>query len=1100
MHFEKKSNEGVSNEGVIEKIIDFSARNRFLVFALVGLLCIAGWISLKKIPLDAIPDLSDTQVIIYSKWDRSPDIIEDQVTYPIISALLGAPKIKDIRGFSDFGFSYVYVIFEDGTDPYWARSRVLEYLSKITPQLPDGVRTELGPDATGVGWVFQYALVDKTGKRSLSDLRSTQDWFLRYVLQATPGVAEVASIGGFQKQYQVKINPNALLSYRIPIQKVIQAIKESNNEIGARVLEVSGAEYMIRGRGYVKTIRDIENIVLGYENGTPIYIKNIAKVSLGPEMRRGVTDLDGQGDAVGGVVVMRYGENANSVIDAVKVKLSEIKSSLPKGLELVVTYDRSDLIRRAIATLKHELILEMIIVSIVILVFLLHIPSALIPIVTLPLAVLISFILIYFMGISSNIMSLGGIAIAIGAMVDAAIVVVENAHKHLEEWERNGKKGDVKEVVISAIKEVGPASFYSLLVIAVAFLPIFALEAQEGKLFKPLAYTKNLSMIVAAFLSITLDPAIRVTLTNFSPKFFKPAWLSNLRNTVLIGKTYSEEDHPLSRFFFKYYGPMVDWVVDHRVKVVGIAVAIMLATIPAYFKLGSEFMPPLNEGSILYMPTTMPGISVTAAHDLLKRQDKIIKSFPEVERVFGKAGRADTPTDSAPFSMMETTVLLKPQWQWREVDRWYSFLPRPLQWPFTLFWPRYMSWEELVSKLDAATKFPGTTNAWTMPIRNRIDMLTTGIRTPVGVKIMGNNLRELEKIGIEFEKVLPAVEGTRSVFAERVGGGYFLDFHFNREKLARYGLIIGQAQEVLMTAIGGEPVTKTVEGRERYTINVRYSQDFRSNIDALQRVLIATPNGAQIPMGEVAEIEMVQGPAMIRNENGLLTSYVYIDVAGRDIGSFVKDAKKLVSDKIKLPSGIALVWSGQYENMIRVWEKLKLILPLTLLIIIFLLFLNTRSWPKTAIILLAVPFSAVGAIWLLYFLDYNLSIAVWVGLIALLGVDAETGIFMLLYLDLAYETARKDGKMNSFSDLKAAVHHGAVKRVRPKIMTVACLLLALLPIMWSSTANAGADVMKRIAAPMLGGIITSFAMELLVYPAIFAIWKWKFEMQKKVSS
>lgn len=1082
---------------MLEKVIDFSVKNRFLIFALTLALATAAWYAMKSIPVDAIPDLSETQVIIYSRWERSPDIIEDQVTYPIISAMLGAPKVKDIRGFSDFGFSYVYVIFEDKTDPYWARSRTLEYLSKITPQLPSGVRTELGPDATGVGWVFQYALVDETGKRSLADLRSYQDWFLRYVLQTVPGVAEVPAIGGFQKQYQVKVNPNALLTYKIPLSKVVQAIQAGNNDVGARLLEIAGTEYMIRGRGYIKNLKDIGNIVVGYENGTPIYVKNVAKISTGPEMRRGIADLDGKGDAVGGIVVMRYGENATRVIDAVKQKLEEIKPSLPDGLKLVTIYDRSDLIHRAIKTLTHELVVEMIIVSIIILIFLLHIPSAMIPIVTLPLAVLISFIPMYLMGISSNIMSLGGIAIAIGAMVDAAIVVVENAHKHIEEWEKQGQRGDVKEVVIAAIKEVAPASFYALLVIAVSFIPIFALEAQEGKLFKPLAYTKNLSMIVAAFLSITLDPALRVTLTHFSVRYFKPSWLSRIRNAVLVGKTYSEDEHPISRFFFKYYGPVVNYAVEKHWRIVGIAVILLVATIPAFFRLGSEFMPPLNEGTILYMPTTLPGISVTTAQNLLQRQDKILKSFPEVERVFGKAGRANSPTDPAPFSMMETTIILKSQREWRERPRWYSFLPRFLEWPFTIIWPRFMSYEELISEMDQRTKFPGTTNAWTMPIRNRIDMLTTGIRTPVGIKVLGDDLKRVEQIGLELEKILPEVSGTRSVFAERIAGGYFLDVKFEREKLARYGISIAEAQESLMASVGGDPITTTVEGRERYSINVRYSHDFRSNMDALRRVLVATPEGAQIPLGQIAQIEMVQGPSMIRNENGLLSSYVYIDVADRDIGSFVAEAKKIVGTKLKLPKGVALAWSGQYENMIRVREKLKVIVPITLLIILLLLYANTRSWVKTSIILLAVPFSAIGAIWFIYLLDYNMSIAVWVGLIALLGVDAETGIFMLLYLDLAYEKAKKAGKLTHFSDLKEAIHHGAVKRVRPKVMTVATLIMALLPIMWASTANAGADVMKRIAAPMLGGILSSFLMELVVYPAIFAIWKWHFELKNQ---
>jgi Cu(I)/Ag(I) efflux system membrane protein CusA/SilA len=1074
---------------VIERIIAFSAKNRFLILLLVAVLAIAGWFALKAIPVDAIPDLSDTQVIIYSRWDRSPDILEDQVTYPIITAMLGVPGVKDIRGFSDFGFSYVYVIFQDGTDPYWARSRTLEYLSKITPQLPEGVHTELGPDATGVGWVYQYALVDRTGHRSLADLRTLQDWYLRYHLQSVPGVAEVASIGGFQKQYQVQVNPNALLSYHIPLKRVVEAVKEGNNEVGARVLEVSGAEYMIRGRGYVRNARDLENIVLSYQNGTPVYIRNVAKVVIGPEMRRVVSDLDGEGDTVGGIVVMRYGENAAQVIDAVKARIAEIRPGLPKGVEIVTTYDRSDLIHRAVDTLRHELKLEMLIVSLVILAFLLHLPSALIPIVTLPLAVLISFIPMRALGLSSNIMSLGGIAIAIGVMVDAAIVVVENAHKRLEEWEAAGKPGESRDVIIRAIQEVGPASFYSLLVIAVSFIPIFALTGQEGKLFKPLAYTKNLSIFVAAALSITLDPAIRVSLSHFSPKELKNRWLSGARNALLVGKMVGEKDHPISRFLFRVYGPVVDWVVRHRKAVIALAIAALLATVPAYLKLGSEFMPPLNEGTLLYMPTSLPGISIGEAQKLLQRQDRILRSFPEVERVFGKAGRADTATDPAPLSMMETTVVLKPQSEWREVKRWYSFLPRALQWPLTLITPRTIRWDELVAKMDAATRFAGTTNAWTMPIRNRIDMLSTGIRTPVGIKILGGDLKKLEQVGTELERLLPRVRGSRSVFAERTGTGYFLDFNFNREKLARYGLSIADAQNALMSAVGGNPVSKTIEGQERYTISVRYARDFRSDLDSLRRVLIGTPDGAQIPMGEVADIEMVEGPSMIRNENGMLSSYVYVDVAGRDIGSYVQEARKLVSSELRLPEGVSLHWSGQYENMIRVHERLKVVIPITLFLVILLLFANTRSWAKTAIVLLAVPFSAIGAVWLLYLLGYNLSIAVWVGLIALLGVDAETGIFMLLYLDLAYEKARAAGRMRDFEDLRLAIHEGAVQRVRPKIMTVACLLLALLPILWTGTAHAGADVMKRIAAPMLGGILSSFALELLVYPAVFAIWK-----------
>lgn len=1081
---------------MIQRLIELCARNRFLVLALVAVAAAWGWVALQRVQIDAIPDLSDTQVIVFSRWERSPDIIEDQVTYPIVTTLLGAPQVKNIRGISDFGFSYVYVIFEDGTDLYWARSRVLEYLSKITPELPEGVQTELGPDATGVGWVYQYALVDQTGERSLADLRTLQDWYLRFHLQAVPGIAEVASVGGFEKQYQIEIDPTALFSYQVPLQAVANAVRRNNNEVGARVLEVADTEYMIRGRGYIKGVNDIEDIVVTERNGTPIFIKNIARVTTGPEIRRGVADLDGIGDTVGGIIIMRHGENANEVIARVKDRLRELEPTLPDGVEIVTAYDRSDLIHRAIDTLKHELTLEMIIVSIVIIAFLLHLPSALVPIITLPLAVLISFIPIYLLGISSNIMSLGGIAIAIGAMVDAAIVLVENVHKHLERWKADGKRENQGEVIIRAAKEVGPASFYSLLVIAVSFVPVFALEAQEGRLFKPLAYTKNLSMLVAALLSITLAPALLMTLMRLRKRTFRPLWVSRLWNRVFIGKLHSEEEHPISRFLFRIYGPAVDWVVDHRGKVIIAAIIIMAATVPIYFKLGSEFMPPLNEGDILYMPTTTPGLSTRAAQNLLQRQDQVLKTFPEVETVFGKAGRADTPTDPAPLSMFETIVQLKPQEQWRRKERWYSDLPEALQRPFRWIWPDSISWDELISEMDAKTKFPGVTNSWTMPIRNRIDMLTTGVRTPVGIKVLGSDLKRVQEAAVALESVLPRVEGTRSVFAERVAEGYFLDFDFNRKNLARYGIDIETAQEVLMLAVGGAPVTKTVEGRERYTVQVRYARDFRSNLDDLKRVLVAAPDGTQVPMGQLADIRFRQGPAMIRDENGMLASYVFVDIAGRDIGGYVEEAKQFVLDNVPLPPGVALVWSGQYEYLLRARETLKLVVPVTLLLIVFLLYANTRSWVKTGIILTAVPFSAVGAFWLLYLLDFNMSIAVWVGLIALLGVDAEMGIFMLLYLDLAYEERRRVGRMNSFSDLKDAIHEGAVKRVRPKVMTAACLFMALMPILLASSAKAGADVMKRIAAPMVGGIATSFVLELLVYPAIFAIWKWRFEMRR----
>ncbi len=1075
---------------MIIKVIEFCARNRFITLFAVAILLVGGLFSMKEIPIDAIPDLSDTQVIVYSRWNVSPDIIEDQVTYPIVTSLLGVPKIKDIRGISAFGVSYVYAIFEDGTDIYWARSRILEYLSKIIPQLPKGVRTELGPDATGVGWVYQYALKDTSGKNSLAELRSFQDWFLRYQLQSVYGVSEVASFGGFENQYQVQVNPESLRAYNIPLTKVTEAIRQGNSETGARVIEFTGTEYMIRARGYAKKRRDIEDIVVSVsKNGVPIYVKNVAKVAKGPEIRRGVGDLNGMGDVVGGIVVMRFGENAESVIERVKKKLDELKPSLPEGVEIVETYNRRDLIQRSIKTLTHELILEMVVVALIIIIFLLHFPSAIIPIITLPAAVIISFIFMYLMNVSANIMSLGGIAIAIGAMVDAAIVVVENCHKKMEEWQADGQKGEVSEVIIGAIKEVGPAGFYSLLVIAVAFLPIFALEAQEGRLFKPLAYTKTLAMFVASFLSITLVPALLIIFTRTKELTVGPTWFTKSVNFLFASNKRTEAQHPISKFLFKVYGPTVDWVVDNRKKVVAIALCMVIGTIPIYFKLGSEFMPPLNEGTILYMPTTMPGISVTEAQNILQRQDKILKSFPEVVSVHGKAGRAVTATDPAPLSMMETVVVLKDQREWRKVDRWYSFLPDFLEWPFQIITPNFMSWDELIKEMDKKMKFPGLTNAWTLPIKGRIDMLSTGIRTPIGIKVSGSDLKEIERIGVEIEKIMNNVEEVRSVFAERVAGGFFFDFNFNREALARHGISIHQAQETLATALGGKNVTTTIEGRERYSINVRYARGFRQNKEDIKRILLDSPKGYQIPLSEVATIEMLNGPGVIRNDNGLLTGYVYVDLHTSDLGSFVKKAKQIIAKKLILPSGYSLIWSGQYESLERVKEKLKVVIPIVFLLILMLIYINTGSAMKTSIVLLAIPFSAIGAIWLLYILDYNMSIAVWVGLIALVGVDAETAIFMLLYLDLAYNKKKAAGEMNQFSDLKEAIHTGAVKRIRPKMMTVLSTFIALLPILWASTADSGADVMKRMAAPMVGGIFTSFLLELLVYPAIFALWR-----------
>ncbi len=1080
---------------MIERVIEFCAHNKFLVLILTAVAVAGAVYCMRQMPLDAIPDLSDTQVIIYSRWDRSPDIIEDQVTYPIVTAMLGAPRIKAIRGFSDFGFSYVYVIFEDGTDIYWARSRTIEYLSKILPRLPEGVRTELGPDATSVGWIYQYALVDKTGNNDLAQLRTFQDWYLRYQLQSVPGVAEVASIGGFQKQYQVNVDPNALNAYNIPLTKVVEAIRDGNNDVGGRLLEFSGAEYMVRGRGYVKSKKDIEDIVVSRdEQGTPVLVKNIGFVSLGPEIRRGIADLDGEGDTVGGIVVMRAGENALTVIERVKAKLKDLEPSFPKGVEIVTTYDRSELITHAIDTLEEDLLVEIAIVSIVILIFLWHIPSAIIPILTIPVSVVLAFIPMYFMGLSSNIMSLTGIAISIGVLVDGAIVEVENAYKRLEQWIEGGRKGDFHAVRLQALKEVGPSVFFSLMVIAVAFMPVFTLIDQEGRLFKPLAYAKNLAMAIAALLAITLDPAMRMMFARMDYFQFRPKWLAAVVNTITVGRYYKEEKHPISRQLFRIYEPACRFVLRHKALTVSVAILLVATTIPVYFQLGSEFMPPLYEESLLYMPTTLPGLSVTEAQMLLQTMDQTLRSFPEVERVFGKAGRAETSTDPAPFSMMEVTVTLKPTSEWRKVSRWYSNWPDFLHGPLRHIWPDRISTEELISEMDQKMQFPGVVNAWTMPIKARIDMLSTGVRTPVGIKILGADLKEIERLGTHLEMILNDVPGTRSVFAERTGGGYFLDFELRRDQLARYGLTIKEAEMVLMTAVGGEPITTTVEGRERYTINVRYARDLRSDLDKLRRVLVPIEGGAQVPLAELASIKVASGPAMIRDENGMLSGYVYVDLTGRDVGSYVDAAKQKVREELELPTGYSLVWSGQYENMMRVRERLKVVLPITLFLIFLLLYMNTKSAVKASIVMLAVPFSLIGAVWYLWLLDYNMSIAVWVGMIALMGLDAETGVFMLLFLDLSYYDAVRAGKMKTQDDLREAIIHGAVKRIRPKMMTVAAAMIGLLPIMWS--IGTGSDMMKRIAAPMIGGLVTSFILELLVYPPIYAYWKWNFEMKR----
>lgn len=1093
------------NENWIQRVIDFSAHNRFLVVIFTLVIMAGSYFALTKIPMDALPDLSDTQVILYSKWDRSPDIIEDQLTYPIIRSLLGAPNVKSIRGFSDYGYSYIYVIFEDGTDIYWARSRVLEYLSKILPTLPAGVQTEIGPDATAVGWVYQYALVDESGKYDLAQLRSYQDWNLRFQLQSVKGVSEVASVGGFVKQYQVHINPAALLAYDLKLPDVANAIRKSNNETGGRLLEMSGREYMVRGRGYIQSLDDIGNITVGVNSktGTAILLKQLGRIEIGPDMRRGAADLDGKGDAPGGIVVMRQGENALNVIERVKKRISEIEHYLPEGMKIITTYDRSELINQSISTLKSTLIEEIIIVSLIILLFLWHWPSASVAIITIPVSVFLAFLPMYFMGLTSNLMSLSGIAISIGVLVDGAIVEVENAYKKIEYWledqgiengvvdhqtaMRPGFKDDFFHLRLNAMKEVGPSVFYSLLIIAVSFLPIFTLVNEEGRLFKPLAYSKNFAMAIASILAITLDPAIRMLYARITPFEFEPKWLSHIFTVLFVGKYYREEEHPISRVLFRIYEPICTYVLERPKKTLAVAGLLLASTVPAYIGLGSEFMPPLNEGTILYMPTTLSGISVEEAKKVLQIQDRIFTSFPEVERVYGKTGRAETSLDPAPFSMIETVIVLKPKSEWRKKERFYSFLPNFTHFAFRWLWHDRISYDELINEMDEKIQIPGWTNGFTMPIRGRIDMLATGIRTPVGIKVQGSDLATIEQVSIDIEKVLTPLKGSRSVFAERVTGGYYLDFDFRRQDLARFGLTVDDAQEILQLALGGETLTYTVEGRERYPVHLRYQAAFRQDINSLSRILIPTPSGAHIPIFQIADIHTVAGPSMIRDEDGLLTGYIYVDTKDSDIGGYVKNAKQIVKDQVHIPAGITLLWSGQYENMQRVEERLKLVIPITLFLVIFLIHFNTKSWPKTGIVLLAVPFSLIGAVWFTWLLDYNVSIAVWVGMIALMGLDAETGSFMLLFLDLSYYDAKRKGQLQTEADLRLAILHGSVKRVRPKIMTVASAFLGLIPILWSD--GTGSDLMKRIAAPMVGGLLTSFLLELLIYPVLFEMWR-----------
>ncbi|MCW7492610.1 CusA/CzcA family heavy metal efflux RND transporter [Leptospira sp. 2 VSF19] len=1053
---------------MISTIIKFSANNRYLVIFATLFFVLMSMFAMKNIPLDALPDMSDTQVIIYSKWDRSPDIIEDQVTYPIVRSLLGAPKVKAIRGFSDFGYSFVYVIFEDGTDLYWARSRVNEYISQLQNNLPAGVNLSLGPDATGVGWIYQYVLVDETNQMNLAEIRSFQDFKLKYLLNSIPGVAEVATVGGFKKQYQIQIDPLKLQIFGIDMDRVIDTVRKSNDDIGARLLEIGGAEYMIRVRGYVQSKEDIEQISLGANSiGTPIYLSQVAKIVDGPDLRRGVGDWNGEGDQVSGIIIMRHGENALRVIESVQDKIKSIEASLPKGLKIKPVYDRSILINETIRVLKAKLAEEIIVVSLIILIFLWHIPSAIVPILTIPIAVVLSFLPMYLADIGSNLMSLAGIALSIGVLVDGAIVEVENAYKKLEEWETSGRVGDFHAIRLEALLEVGPSVFFSLLIIAVAFFPIFTLVDQEGKLFRPLAISKNLTMAIAAILAITVDPAFRMLFTRMDPfTKFTPV-VNSLLTSIFVGKYYSEKNHPISKRLYAIYEPIVKTILIHPQKTIFSAVMLFLLTVPIYFKLGTEFLPPLNEGTILYMPTTLPGISIGEAERVLKIMDQKLASFPEVESVYGKAGRADTSTDPSPISMFEVVITLKPEKDWR-----YG-----------------LTKDDLVKQMNEQMEIPGFSNAWTQPIRARIDMLSTGIRTPIGIKVLGENLEKIQEVGINIETVLKKEKNVRSVFAERTSGGYYIDIKIKRELAAKYGLTIEDIQKTILSALGGETISTTIEKRERYSIQIRYPREYRDSMEMISKVLIPIANRGHIPLSYLATLEYNIGPTMIRDENGFLTGYVYVDTTDMDLLGFVDRLKYIVESEVNLPNGVFLEWSGQYENIVRVRNRMMIVVPITLVLIFFLLYINTKSMMKTAIVLTAVPFSMIGAFWLLFVLDYQISIAVWVGIIALLGLDAETGVFMLMYLDLSFEKHKIQNPNMNIPELKLAIIEGAVHRIRPKMMTVLSGFIGLLPIMWAT--GSGSDLMKRIAAPMVGGLVTSFALELVVYPAIYFLWKQK---------
>jgi Cu(I)/Ag(I) efflux system membrane protein CusA/SilA len=1027
---------------MLNKIIEWSLRNQFMMVIAVVFAILGGAWAVKSIRLDAIPDLSDVQVIIYTKFPgQAPQVVEDQVTYPLTSKMLSVPFAKVVRGYSFFGFSFVYVIFEDGTDLYWARSRVLEYLSGLAGQLPDGVAPQLGPDATGVGWAFMYVL--NSPQRSLAELRSYQDWYLKYGLTSVDGVSEIASLGGFVRQYQVEVDPVKLRAYDITLSKIKTAIKRSNNDVGGRLVEMGEREFMVRGLGYVKEVRDLERVALGVgPGGTPILLRDVARVSLGPEIRRGLADWNGEGETVGGVVVVRSGADTLSTIALVKERLAELKQGLPEDVEISVAYDRTKLIHHSVETLTHTLIEESIIVALVCMVFLFHFRSAFVAIISIPISILLSFIIMNWQGLGANIMSLGGIAISIGVLVDAAIIMVENAHKHYEEWQ--GERSHF-EIILKSAQEVGPTLFFSLLVITVSFMPVFTLEAQEGRLFKPLAFTKTYSVAMASIVAVTILPVLMF-------------WF-------VRGKIRPEKKNPISRVLRFLYTPVLNLALRYRWLVVVIAIVAVASVWIPIQHIGSEFMPPLWEGDLLYMPTTFPGISVTKAKELLQQTDKIIRQFPEVESVLGKIGRAETATDPAPLSMIETTIVLKDPAEWRPG----------------------MTKEKLIEELDRAIQFPGVTNAWTMPIKTRIDMLSTGIKTPVGIKIAGPDLEVLERIGKEVEAVVKPLPGTLSAFSERVMGGNYLDFEIDRDATARHGLTVGDVQDIITSAIGGMNVSWTVEGLERYPINIRYPRELRDNLPLLSETLVPTPSGAQIPISQLATIRIHQGPPSIKSENARPNAWVYVDLRGIDVGTWVERAKEEVAENVELPAGYTIFWSGQYEYMQRAKQRLLVIVPITLFLIFLILYLNTKSITKTAIVLLAVPFSAVGAIWLLYFLGYNWSIAVWVGLIALAGLDAETGVVMLLYLDIAHDRWVTKGQMSTFAELVEAVDHGAVQRIRPKMMTVAAILFSLVPILWAT--GSGADVMRRIAAPMVGGVVTSFIGELIVYPSIYFIWR-----------